>query len=130
MLAMHSILQYTLTMTHMQVYTDNHFLTHTLAFLIHNTCRHIPGMQTHLIMQCGQRHTTDYVVGTMYMHDLDYSAWVCSGTCLRWSLCTAATSLKLSASLAPNSTKSLQSTSVYKAATSSQLQGPDGHWNN
>ena len=37
--------------------------------------------------------------------------WYC-GTCLRLSLCRAATSLKQPASLSPNSTKALQSTSV------------------
>ena len=35
-----------------------------------------------------------------------------SGTCLRWSLCKAATSLKQPASLAPDSTKALESISV------------------
>ena len=43
----------------------------------------------------------DVVLGTKY-----------SGTCLRWSLCKAATSLKQPASLAPDSTKALESTSV------------------
>ena len=35
-----------------------------------------------------------------------------SETCLRWSLCKAATSLKQPASLVPDSTKALESTSV------------------
>ena len=35
-----------------------------------------------------------------------------SGTCLRWSLCKAATSLKQPASLAPDTTKALESISV------------------
>ena len=35
-----------------------------------------------------------------------------SGTCLRWSLCKAAISLKQPASLAPDSTKALESISV------------------
>ena len=35
-----------------------------------------------------------------------------SGTCLRWSLCKAATSLKQPASLVPDNTKALESTSV------------------
>ena len=49
-------------------------------------------------------HTScTYVVGT--------HKWY-SGTCLRWSLCMAATSLKQPAPLAPDSTKALQSISV------------------
>ena len=35
-----------------------------------------------------------------------------SGTCLRWSLCKAATSLKQPDSLVPDSTKALESNSV------------------
>ena len=38
--------------------------------------------------------------------------WQYSGTCLRWSLCKAATALKQPASLAPDSTKALESTSA------------------
>ena len=38
--------------------------------------------------------------------------WQYSGNCLRWSLCKAATSLKQPASLAPDSTKALESTSA------------------
>ena len=52
----------------------------------------------------------------MYLAIVMCSVAMCVGgiqwTCLRWSLCKAATSLKQPASLAPNKTKALQSTSV------------------
>ena len=38
--------------------------------------------------------------------------WQYSGTCLRWSLCKAATALKQPPSLAPDTTKALESISV------------------
>ena len=37
---------------------------------------------------------------------------IASGTCLRWSLCKAAASVKQPASLSPDSTKALESISV------------------
>ena len=45
------------------------------------------------------------------VHRLAWKSYY-SGTCLRWSLCKAATSLKQPASLAPDSTKALESISA------------------
>ena len=56
-----------------------------------------------------------YVVGTHKWYVVGTHKWY-SGTCLRWSLCMAATSLKQPAPLAPDSTKALESISVEQSS--------------
>ena len=63
-----------------------------------------------------QRYT--YINACAHVQTLSYTArtsWrycVYSGTCLRWSLCKVSTSLKQPASLAPDSTKALESIGI------------------
>ena len=73
-----------------------------------------------LVIPLPQRLGAIYIWDTLYLKDVDrdYTRpsaseyYKYSGTCLRWSLCKAATSLKQPASLAPDSTKALESISV------------------
>ena len=67
-------------------------------------------LSTHGSTHCSTRDTTLFIVRHLHACTLTMKSVssMCSGTCLRWSLYKAATSLEQPASLVPNSIKALQ----------------------
>ena len=96
---------HTCTRTHLHTHTPTHTHTYTHAHTHTptHTCTYVHAHTQHIwahTRACGRESCAALCV------------YVYSGTCLRWSLRKAATSLKQRTSLAPDSTNALESTSA------------------
>ena len=81
------------------------------TIIIFNAEKNTDELFQRVVMQSAERCRTIITFATQGVLYYDTNTKY-SETCLRWSLCKAATSLKQPASLVPDSTKALESTSV------------------
>ena len=102
---MHACCTYTCIHTHMHTHTPTH--THTYTHAHTHTPTH-----TCTYVHAHTQHTWAHTRACGRASCAALCVYVYSGTCLRWSLRKAATSLKQPTSLAPDSTNALESTSA------------------